>query len=135
VAKAQRRATAADALRRVGLSEFAEHYPHQLSGGMRQRNAIARVLSTEPDLILADEPFGALDEQTRVVLGLELLRMVRQTVASVIFVTHSIQEAVLLSDRIIVMSARPGRVVLDTPVDLPFEREPSLIGTDKAALL
>src|SRR6185312_2644463 len=100
VPKAERQAVAADVLRRVGLSEFGGHYPHQLSGGMRQRTAIARVLSTEPDLVLADEPFGALDEQTRVVLGLELLKMVRQVGATVIFVTHSIQEAVLLSDRI-----------------------------------
>ncbi|CAM5221328.1 NitT/TauT family transport system ATP-binding protein OS=Castellaniella defragrans OX=75697 GN=HNR28_003477 PE=4 SV=1 [Castellaniella defragrans] len=133
VPKAQRLEVAADVLRRVGLSEFGGHYPHQLSGGMRQRTAIARVLSTVPDLILADEPFGALDEQTRVVLGLELLKMVRQAKATVIFVTHSIQEAVLLSDRILVMSARPGRVILDTPVDLPAERNPSVLGTKVAA--
>jgi len=135
VPRKQRREIAADVLRRVGLSEFAEHYPHQLSGGMRQRVAIARVLSTEPDLILADEPFGALDEQTRVVLGLELLRVVRQTGATVLFVTHSIQEAVLLSDRILVMSARPGRIVLDAPVDLPVERDPSLLGSSHATAL
>lgn len=135
VPRKQRREVAADVLRRVGLSEFAEHYPHQLSGGMRQRVAIARVLSTEPDLILADEPFGALDEQTRVVLGLELLRMVRQTGATVLFVTHSIQEAVLLSDHILVMSARPGRILLDTPVDLPKERDPSLLGSSHATAL
>lgn len=133
VPKAERQAVAADVLRRVGLSEFCRHYPHQLSGGMRQRTAIARVLSTAPDLVLADEPFGALDEQTRVVLGLELLKMVRQTKATVIFVTHSIQEAVLLSDRILVMSARPGRILLDAMVDLPEERNPSVLGMKEAA--
>ncbi|HXE18686.1 ABC transporter ATP-binding protein [Castellaniella sp. UC4442_H9] len=135
VPKAERQAVAADVLRRVGLSEFGGHYPHQLSGGMRQRTAIARVLSTEPDLVLADEPFGALDEQTRVVLGLELLKMVRQVGATVIFVTHSIQEAVLLSDRILVMSARPGRIILDAMVDLPPDRSPSVLGTKEAARL
>ncbi|WP_082569813.1 ABC transporter ATP-binding protein [Knoellia sp. Soil729] len=135
VPRQKRREVAFEVLRRVGLSEFAEKYPHQLSGGMRQRVAIARVLSTEPDLILADEPFGALDEQTRVILGLELLRVVRQTGATVIFVTHSIQEAVLLSDRILVMSARPGRVVLDADVHLPAERDPSLLADPHATEL
>ncbi|HWK63099.1 MAG TPA: ABC transporter ATP-binding protein [Eoetvoesiella sp.] len=135
VPEAERQAVAADVLRRVGLSEFGGHYPHQLSGGMRQRTAIARVLSTAPDLVLADEPFGALDEQTRVVLGFELLKMVRHVKATVIFVTHSIQEAVLLSDRILVMSARPGRIILDAPVDLPAERDPSVLGLKEAARL
>ncbi|MCU1546723.1 MAG: Hydroxymethylpyrimidine transporter, ATPase component [Homoserinimonas sp.] len=135
VPRTERRKVAAEVLKRVGLSDFAEHYPHQLSGGMRQRVAISRVLTTEPDLILADEPFGALDEQTRVVLGLELLRMVRQTGATVLFVTHSIQEAVLLSDRILVMSARPAKIALDLQVDLPKERDPSLLGSPHAAAL
>jgi NitT/TauT family transport system ATP-binding protein len=129
---AQRREIAENVLRRVGLSDFAGHYPHQLSGGMRQRVAIARVLSTNPDLILADEPFGALDEQTRLVLGLELLRVVRQTNATVLFVTHSIQEAVLLADRVLVMSARPGKILLDLPVDLPQDREPAMVGSQAA---
>lgn len=128
VAKAERRKIAQDVLRRVGLSQFEDHYPGQLSGGMRQRCAISRVLSTQPDLILADEPFGALDEQTRVVLGLELLRVVRQSGATVLFVTHSIQEAVMLSERVLVMSARPGEILLDAPVDLPAERDPSIMG-------
>ena len=131
----QRQETAREVLRRVGLSDFADRYPHQLSGGMRQRVAIARVLSTNPDLILADEPFGALDEQTRVVLGLELLRVVRQTNATVLFVTHSIQEAVLLSDRVLVMGARPGKILLDVPVDLPPEREPTMVGSSVATHL
>lgn len=135
VPRAERRKVAMDVLRRVGLSDFAGRYPHQLSGGMRQRVAIARVLSTEPDLILADEPFGALDEQTRVVLGLELLRVVRQTGATVLFVTHSIQEAVLLSDRVLVMSARPGRIMLDEKVGLSADRDPSLLGSATATAL
>lgn len=135
VAKSQRLEIARDVLRRVGLSQFADHYPGQLSGGMRQRCAISRVLSTEPDLIMADEPFGALDEQTRVVLGVELLRVVRQTSATVLFVTHSIQEAVMLSDRVLVMSARPGEILLDVPVSLPAERDPSVMARPEAGQL
>lgn len=133
--KAQRREIAREVLQRVGLSQFENHYPGQLSGGMRQRCAISRVLSTDPDLILADEPFGALDEQTRVVLGVELLRVVRQSGATVLFVTHSIQEAVMLSDRVLVMSARPGEILLDVPVGLPAERDPSVIALPEAGHL
>lgn len=135
VAKRRRREIAQEVLRRVGLAGFENHYPGQLSGGMRQRCAISRVLSTEPDLVLADEPFGALDEQTRVVLGVELLRVVSQSDATVLFVTHSIQEAVMLSDRVLVMSARPGQILLDTPVDLPAERDPSVMATPEAGRL
>lgn len=133
--RTKRRETAMEVLRTVGLADFAERYPHQLSGGMRQRVAIARVLSTDPDLILADEPFGALDEQTRVILGLELLRVVRQSHATVLFVTHSIQEAVMLADRVLVMSARPGRIMLDEQVDLPVERDPSVLSSSTATTL
>ena len=133
VPKERRRQVAIDMLRRVGLADFSQHYPHQLSGGMRQRAAIARVLSTEPNLILADEPFGALDEQTRTILGFELLRIAHQNDATVIFVTHSIQEAVLLSDRVIVLSARPGEVRLDLSIDLPAQRDPTLLGEKQAA--
>lgn len=135
VPKRERRRIAEDTLRRVGLSHFAGAYPHQLSGGMRQRTAIARVLSTQPDLILADEPFGALDEQTRTVLGLELLKVARDSQTTVLFVTHSISEAVLLSDRVLVMSARPGTILDDFAVDLPAERSPDLLGSPEAARL
>ena len=135
VDKKERLAIARDVLHRVGLSQFADHYPGQLSGGMRQRCAISRVLSTEPDLIMADEPFGALDEQTRIVLGVELLRMVRQTGATVLFVTHSIQEAVMLSDRVLVMSARPGEILLDDLVSLPPERDPSVMALPEAGAM
>jgi NitT/TauT family transport system ATP-binding protein len=111
VDKRARRARVADLLELVGLTDFAKSYPDQLSGGMQQRVAIARALAESPKLLLMDEPFGALDEITRERMQAELVRICSETSAAVVFVTHSIPEAVFLSDRVVVMSPRPGRIV------------------------
>lgn len=122
VPRSERRDRAAVLLEKVGLAGFASHHPSQLSGGMRQRVAIARALIMEPDLILADEPFGALDEQTRLLMAFELLAVVERLEAAVLFITHSIQEAVLLSDRVMVMGARPGTFLDEVRTGLPRPR-------------
>ena len=109
----------------VGLAAFAERYPHQLSGGMKQRVAIARVLANDADLLLMDEPFGALDALTRGKLQEELIEIWQSTKLTVIFVTHSVEEAVLLADRVIVMTAGPGRVDCNIKVGLPRPRDVS----------
>lgn len=120
--KKDRAVVAEKYIQMVHLSKFKAHYPHELSGGMQQRVAIARVLAMNPDLLLMDEPFGALDEQTRHVLQYELERIWLDTKKTVIFVTHSIREAVKLSDRVLVMGARPGKIIADITIDLARPR-------------
>jgi NitT/TauT family transport system ATP-binding protein len=113
---------AVEMLEMVGLRDFHHHYPWQLSGGMQQRASIARALAFDPALLLMDEPFGALDEFTRERMNLELLRIWEKTHKTLIFVTHSIPEAVFLSSRIVVMTPRPGKIAAVIPVDLPYPR-------------
>ncbi|SJN12396.1 ABC-type nitrate/sulfonate/bicarbonate transport system, ATPase component [Leucobacter sp. 7(1)] len=120
VPKAQRRERVAELLELVGLTDFASYFPSQISGGMRQRTSVARALADDGNVLLMDEPFGALDEQTRVALQQELLRIWEQTSKSVLFITHSVDEALTLADRVVVMSHRPGRIIAD--IEIPFGR-------------
>jgi sulfonate transport system ATP-binding protein len=120
--KDQRFEIAEKYLELVGLKGFEHYYPHQISGGMQQRVGIARALSKKPDILLMDEPFGAVDAQTREQLQEELLKIWAQTDTTVVFVTHSIDESIYLSDRVVVMQARPGRIKEEVAVDLPRPR-------------
>lgn len=117
----------------VGLQSFENAYPAGLSGGMKQRVAIARVLAAEPEVVLMDEPFGALDQQTRLMVGEQVLRVWEKTQQTILFVTHDIQEAVLLSNEVVVLSARPGRILERVTVPFPHPRDASLAGTAEFA--
>jgi NitT/TauT family transport system ATP-binding protein len=123
VPKAQARETVSRFIEMVGLARFADAYPHQLSGGMRQRVAIARVLANDAEVVLMDEPFGALDAMTRERLQEELLDIWRSTNLTVIFVTHAIEEAIFLADRVVVMTPGPGRIESDNRITLPRPRD------------
>ena len=115
-------------LRLVNLQDFADVFPHRLSGGMKQRVGIARAMATEPEILLMDEPFGSLDAQTRKSLQIQLLDIWRETKKTIVFITHSVREAVFLSQKVVVLSARPGRVVETIPIDLTYEERVSLSG-------
>ncbi|MGH3344940.1 MAG: ABC transporter ATP-binding protein [Carbonactinosporaceae bacterium] len=135
VGRAERRDRVRRELARVGLEDAAERYPHELSGGMQQRVALARALVSDCDVLLLDEPFGALDEQTRLVLGTELLRILEASGKTIVFVTHSLQEAVYLSDRVVAVTARPGRIkeILEIPLARP--RTPEVMVSDEFTAL
>jgi NitT/TauT family transport system ATP-binding protein len=127
-----RREKALEVIQLVGLGGFEDKYPSQLSGGMNQRLAIARALALDPDILLMDEPFGSLDEQTRFLMGLELLRIWEVTKKTILFVTHSIAESIQLSDRVLVMSARPSVIREQIPIPLPRPRTIESLTTETA---
>jgi NitT/TauT family transport system ATP-binding protein len=131
LSRSQYRQNALDLLAMTGLRDFAERYPYQLSGGMQQRAAIVRALVQDPKLLLMDEPFGALDAMTREQMNLELMRIWSRSRKTVFFITHSIAEAIFLSDRVIAMTTRPGRIADIIDIDLPRPRDLSVINTDR----
>lgn len=130
MSKAERHDRARHFITMVGLEGFEKHYPSELSGGMRQRVSIARTLASQPKILLMDEPFGALDEQTRLLLGDKILQIQQEMKQTTLLITHSITEAVQLSDRIVVMTYRPGRVKRIVEVNLPRPRNLEIIGSD-----
>ena len=129
ISRKDRYAVAEDWLDRVGLRKFANYYPHQISGGMKQRVSIARALANDPEVLLMDEPLAALDAQTRAVLQEELLRIWEESRKTVVYITHSIEEAVLLGDRVLLMTAQPGRLKAEFTIDLPRPRSLATTGT------
>jgi len=131
VPKSEHETRARKSLGAVGLAEFADHYQSQLSGGMRQRAALARALSLQTDILLMDEPFGALDEQTRMILGEDLSVLLARTEKTIVFVTHSLGEAVFLADRVAVFSARPGTIKKVIRVDEPHPRRPEFVTSER----
>jgi NitT/TauT family transport system ATP-binding protein len=122
----KRQAIVQSMIKLIGLEAFTRHYPHELSGGMRQLAAVARALANEPKILLMDEPFAAMDTQTRENLQRELLKIWQQTGETILFVTHNIEEAIFLADRVVVMTSRPGKVKEIISVDLPHPRKDSL---------
>lgn len=124
MSKVEAQAQAHEMIHLVGLSEFADNYPHQLSGGMQQRVGVARALVTRPNLLLLDEPFGALDALTRELLNIELMEIWMKRRTTVLLVTHAIEEAIFLSNRVLIMSPRPGRIVHEFGVELEYPRSP-----------
>ncbi len=129
------RRTADEQLERLGLAGFADFYPHQLSGGMKQRVGIARALAQDAEILLMDEPLGALDAQTRTLLQEQILELRQDSQPTVLYITHAIDEAVFLSDRVVLMSARPGRIKESIDLDFPLSRGPELRGTEEFAAL
>ncbi len=135
VPKSEHEARTRKSLEAVGLADFARHYPGQLSGGMRQRAALARALALQTGILLMDEPFGALDEQTRMILGEDLSVLLARSGKTIVFVTHSLGEAVFLADRVAVFSARPGTIKEIIAVDEPHPRRPEFVTSEKFAVL
>ncbi len=135
VPTAKQRATVAGYVERVGLKGFEHHWPRQLSGGMQQRTAIARALANNPEIMLLDEPFGALDTQTRALMQELLLGIWERERKTVLFVTHDIEEAIFIASRVIVMTARPGRIKADVAIDLPYPRHYTLKTTPEFSAL